>query len=67
MASSSTFFQFNLSTKYKRQIALDMIAENLLVFCVLILGTLSIKALKNENPINMYKASSTCKASLTPI
>lgn len=29
MASSSTFFQFNLSTKYKRQIALDMIAENL--------------------------------------
>lgn len=49
MASSSTFFQFNLSTKYKGQIALDMIAENLLVFCVLILGILSIKALKMKS------------------
>lgn len=50
MASSSTFFQFKLSTKYKRQIALDMIAENLLVFCVLMLDILSIKAFKMKTP-----------------
>jgi len=45
-ASGSTFFQLNLSTKYKRQIALDVITENLFVFCVLIVGILSIKVLK---------------------
>lgn len=48
MAPSSTFFQLHLSNKYKRQIALDTIEGNLLVFCVLILSVFSIKVLKMQ-------------------
>lgn len=49
MVSSSTFFQLHLSTKYKRQIALDMIAENHLVFYVLMLSILSTNILTKWN------------------
>lgn len=49
MVSSSTFFQLHLSTKYKRQIALDMIAENHLVFYVLMLSILSTNIEKKWN------------------